>query len=342
MWEQTPTTSSEASRPENAYASVSLGQSAAQSGDASTPLYPSLNAPSPADPHASQALPAGLKMAYNQSQAFSPTGSQSNFPRSPQYGGYSPDPHAVYTRSANSAANAAVYGMQQAVWSPSAFGTGYGYSKQAAGGNASEMDQKAALAFANASGKDMYGSLSNEYRYAQQQQQQQQQQQSQGPQQQPQQSQQPQHAQHVQHAQQNSTSYAQYPAAQSPQSQYTATPFARHNLTSPPANMANMYNYYGAPGQTATAGAGRGRFGNAAANIASGGGMNGDYAYTGMDGGYYGGVGGVGAGPQQQYYAQAHGAQTGHGAIGSQQQQQHHHQAGRGSAGSAAQRKMWQ
>jgi hypothetical protein len=160
--------------------------------------------------------------------------------------------------------------QQQAVWSPSAFGTGYGYSKSAAHPQGvPSLDQKSGASmsgmFSATPGKEMYGS--GDYRGFQ----------AQG------------------HGQPNSAlgGYGMNPNAQLVQSPTVhnfgaaAAAAAAYNRNNVVSTAANAYGYYGAPGQ-ASAGRG-GRFGGAAAQTG-----NGDY-YGGMgsmEGGYYGGLGG--------------------------------------------------
>ena len=147
--------------------------------DPSTPLYPSLNAPSSADPPAARLQTNnGMKLPYSQSQTFSPpNNSYSTLRHSSSTGqfGLNPDQQnmiGLYARTPSNAAGNAVngYGMQGGVWSSSAFGTGYGYAKPAA--SMSAMDQKAAMAFNSAQqGKDSlaYSGMGDQYqRYAQQ------------------------------------------------------------------------------------------------------------------------------------------------------------------------------
>ncbi|WWC91373.1 uncharacterized protein L201_006316 [Kwoniella dendrophila CBS 6074] len=125
--------------------------------NAAAPMYPSLNAPSSADPPAAQPLPGAMKMAFSNSQTFSspgtappatsanPFGSLRPSPAThsathSQYGQFSspspdnPNHHMVgmnYTSMANP--RTGTNGFQQGVWSPTAFGTsmaspGYGYT----------------------------------------------------------------------------------------------------------------------------------------------------------------------------------------------------------------------
>jgi len=131
-----------------------------QATDTASPMYPSLNAPSSADPPAPQPLPSSVKMGYSNSQSFSSPGSapqSTSFRQSPgnNYGYTSPDVGQSMmglsyaslggARPNGSSANG-FPGVQQGVWSASAFGTGYGYGAKAAQSIAG-MDHKAATAF---------------------------------------------------------------------------------------------------------------------------------------------------------------------------------------------------
>ncbi|WWD21025.1 hypothetical protein CI109_105506 [Kwoniella shandongensis] len=176
--------------------------------DATTPMYPSLNAPSSADPPAQQPLPGGMKMSFSHSQAFSsPGGANSNLSASNSFAGVrhpsvpagaqagygqfgspqslaSPDsaqPHNMMvglsynSMSVNPRAQAGSNGFQQGLWSPSAFGTsmatsGYGYNAQ---GKAMEQ-QKSGMGYNQKGGEQMLyghsqqGQVQQEYRYPQQ------------------------------------------------------------------------------------------------------------------------------------------------------------------------------
>ncbi|WWC64189.1 uncharacterized protein I303_106797 [Kwoniella dejecticola CBS 10117] len=144
--------------------------------NAAAPIYPSLNAPSSADPLAAQALASsgGMKMTFSNSQGFSSpstagpsltTANNTSFAAlrpSPathsQYGQFSspspdnPNHHMIgmnYTSMSNPQ-RAGTNGFQQGVWSPTAFGTsmaspGYGYTAVAAK-PAMSMDQKSPVA----------------------------------------------------------------------------------------------------------------------------------------------------------------------------------------------------
>ena len=128
--------------------------------DSSTPMYPSLNAPSSSDPPAAQPLNGNVKMGYSSSQTFSSPGSvppSTSFRQSPahSYGYVSPDgAHSMMGLSYASLGEArpngsngnGVSSVQQGVWSPSAFGTGYGYGMKSSQG-VSNMDEKTAMAF---------------------------------------------------------------------------------------------------------------------------------------------------------------------------------------------------
>ena len=365
MWEQTPAGGStkEASTRADQYISPLVPSTS--NTDIATPMYPSLNAPSSADTSSqSQALSAGMKMPYASQQAFSPPGGaqQQPYARSPQYPGtsgtYSPDPHSMYGRSTpgsvNGIANGAqAYGMHQqhqqqipqAVWSPSAFGAGYGYTNK----STPPVGDKAAAAMAFASASPVGGA---DYRYG-----------AQGGQGQ---------AGTYGYGHGHAHAHGAYQHQQHGQNQaYGAGGYGRQQVTSP---VNHGYGYYGAgaggqrgagrfgagansnananAGAATGAGAGAGSGAAAAAAIAAGAGaINGEhaYGYGGLEGGYYGGVGGgngAGGGHGHGYgYAQG-----GHGAIGSQQQQQlllqqqqQHLQAAQARAGalSAQQRKMW-
>ncbi|WVQ81165.1 hypothetical protein IAT38_003287 [Cryptococcus sp. DSM 104549] len=130
--------------------------------DASTPMYPTLNAPSSADPPAQQPLSASMKTSFSHSHAFPSPGvsaptlsSASSYGRHPsapspyaQFGSphslTSPESgHNLMALSYSSMSrpgvavgvNQGVNGFQQGVWSPTAFGTsmaspGYAYSAQ--------------------------------------------------------------------------------------------------------------------------------------------------------------------------------------------------------------------
>ena len=238
MWEHAPAPSKDsASRPPESFSSTPQvpSSSTAHIAAPSTPLYPSLNAPSSADPPAPQPLSSGLK-SYANSQPFSPTVSQSTFGtlrQSPsQYGFASPEQSVTSLPHQRSSANAnGGYGMQPGVWSPSAFGTGYGYTKPAQ--NMGNLDHKAAIAFNAVPGKEgMYTSATgHDYRYA--------------------------------HGQSTASPFGHYQVqhhqSPPPQAVYGQSPYiGRQNLASPPAA---AYGYgYGAPGTHATSAGNRTRF----------------------------------------------------------------------------------
>ena len=157
-----------------------------QSADLTTPLYPTLNAPSSADPPASQG-----KMSYTPSSFTSPNAgvpinafalrSTSGYGQymspSGSHHGVSPgegaNPNAIglsYGRA--NGASSTMNGFptvagQQGVWSPAAFGSslpssGYGYAIR-------PQDQKAAAAFGTASSgvnKEMYSPIGADYRFS--------------------------------------------------------------------------------------------------------------------------------------------------------------------------------
>lgn len=100
-----------------------------------------------------------MKMPYSSSQAFSPTGAYGTRTSPSSYGFTSPDPHPQHATAPNAYQRSSVngvngYGAQQAVWSPSAFGAGYGYAK-------STVDPKATYA----TSKEAYAQMGNEYRF---------------------------------------------------------------------------------------------------------------------------------------------------------------------------------
>ena len=364
MWEQTPAGGStkEASTRADQYISPLVPSTS--NTDIATPMYPSLNAPSSTDTSSqSQALSAGMKMPYASQQAFSPPGGaqQQPYARSPQYPGtsgtYSPDPHSMYGRSTpgsvNGIANGAqVYGMHQqhqqqipqAVWSPSAFGAGYGYTNK----STPPVGDKAAGAMAFATASPVGGA---DYRYG-----------AQGGQ-----------GQAGTYGYGHGHAHGVHQHQQHGQNQaYGAGGYGRQQVTSP---VNHGYGYYGAgaggqrgagrfgagansnananAGAASGAGGGAGSGAAAAAAIAAGAGaINGEhaYGYGGLEAGYYGGVGGGNGAAGGHGHGYGYGAQGGHGAIGSQQQQQlllqqqqQHLQAAQARAGalSAQQRKMW-
>lgn len=293
VWEPT------AARQKEPFASQAQ---AAGPSEVATPSYPSLNAPSTADPPASQLLPATSKVGSYVST----------------HQGYSPS----YAYGSNSAVNgngmSGAYSSQQAVWSPSAFGAGYGYTKPTQ--TMGHAEQKAAMAFNAAPGnKDAYNSQAiNQYRYAQ----------NASIQSSP-------FNNHYGQTQSPQTTH--YPHTHTQQSPYLARP----NLPSP----QGMYGYnYGAPGQQqqqyqspgANSITARGRmdqYANTSSNHHSGGTAAYDMSGVDTSGGYYGGL------TQSQAQAQmyGYGATSGnaHGAIGQQQQK------GSSINPQAGQRKMW-
>ena len=160
VWEQTLDPAPEPARSIEAFPPQAP---TSQGSEAFTLLYPSLNAPSPADPPAQQLLPSSNKMGYSTGQTYSSPGGApptTSFRQSSGHGygynGYtSPDPGqspmglsyaSLGTARPNGASANGFPTVQQGVWSSSAFGTGYGYGAKPAQG-VSSMDQKAAMAF---------------------------------------------------------------------------------------------------------------------------------------------------------------------------------------------------
>ncbi|OCF44925.1 hypothetical protein I317_01204 [Kwoniella heveanensis CBS 569] len=292
-----------------------------ESSNVNAPMYPSLNAPSSADPPAAQPLPSSMNMSFSNSQTFSSPGgsgpslsapnSYVNVHRAPSapspYGHYAATPQTIpspdiqahnmmglsYSNMGNARASG-TNGFQQGVWSPTAFGTSMaspGYSAYAAQQQQHQQQQQKtgidlkSPATISYNGKVPEGMAYGGYQQASYPQQQQQQQQ-----------------------------------------QYSATGYGRGV-----SNPANMYAYgYGAPGQQSRPASGRFA---AQANGA-------DYTtpaqggYMGAEagqGGYYGGVAQAQAAyPTANYQYQQQQQQQGHGAVG---------QSGRGGMGGA--RKMW-
>ncbi|WVQ93362.1 hypothetical protein IAU59_000430 [Kwoniella sp. CBS 9459] len=312
-------------------------QTAENNNSLPTPMYPSLNAPSSADPPAAQPLPSGssMKMSFSNSQTFSSPGgsgpslsapnSYVNVHRAPSapspYSHYaspqttaSPDiqSHNVMGLSYSNMGNAragATGGFQQGVWSPTAFGTSLaspGYSAYAAQhshhhqqqSQHQQHQQKTSMDPKSPVGMSYNGKAAEGMAYG-------------GGYQQ---STYPQQQQQLQQQQQ-----------QQQQQHYSAASYGR-GVTNP----AHMYAYgYGAPGQLTRPVSGR------FAAQANGG----DYATTqpqagymsaeASQGGYYGGVAQNQATyPTANYQYQQQ--PQGHGAVG---------QGGRGGMGGA--RKMW-
>ncbi|OCF60288.1 hypothetical protein L486_02968 [Kwoniella mangroviensis CBS 10435] len=187
----------------NAIKSVWEAQQAAtnQSSElnAAAPMYPSLNAPSAADPPAVQhAAGGGMKMAFSNSQTFSSPGAGPSVPSASSYGSLRPSPatHSQYGQFSTPSPDnpnhhmigmnyqsmtnprAGTNGFQQGVWSPTAFGTsmaspGYGYTVPK---SSMSIDQKSpvAMGYSNAKSPESmvypgYSTTANVYSQQQQQ-----------------------------------------------------------------------------------------------------------------------------------------------------------------------------